>query len=56
MHIVHTALLKSLETRVAGKSVANHLKYYPRLTNDAISAALAFATEVLNHLVGFGPV
>ncbi len=36
-----------LESLSAGESVENLLKVYPRLTKEAISAALAFATEAL---------
>ena len=36
-----------LESLSAGESVDNLLKSYPRLTKEAISAALAFAAEAL---------
>ena len=36
-----------LESLSAGESVDNLLKSYPRLTKEAILAALAFAAEVL---------
>jgi uncharacterized protein (DUF433 family) len=36
-----------LESLSAGESVDNLLASYPRLTKEAISAALAFAAEVL---------
>lgn len=36
-----------LESLAAGESIDNLLQSYPRLTKEAISAALAFAAEVL---------
>ncbi len=36
-----------LESLSAGESVDNLLKSYPRLTKEAVSAALAFAAEAL---------
>lgn len=36
-----------LEKLAAGETVEQILEAYPRLTRDAIKAALAFATEVL---------
>ncbi len=36
-----------LESLSAGESVDNLLKSYPRLTKEAVSAALAYAVEAL---------